>query len=122
MNNIFLILCTILAVEFFLRLSLFAKVKSFKNLLLQIKNILFIKKISDLKKEKEIKKYSLKLILHTSSIFFSLLIVILPFIFFLVCDYFYQFEFLYLLISTKGFIVSVIIGMTYIKLRSYVFK
>ena len=122
MNNIFLILCTILAVEFCLRLNLFIKVKSFKNLLLHIKNTLFKKKISDLKKEKEMKKYSFKLILHTSRIFFSLLIASSPFVFSIICDYFFQFEFLHLLISIKGFILGIFIAMTYIKLRTYVFK
>ena len=96
--------------------------KLFQKFLLDIKKILFSKQSSDLEKEKMVRKYSLKLLIKTVKIFLSILIILLPFILFIILDYFIQFKFLSLLISLKGFLISFAIFIIYGNLRSYDFK
>ena len=122
MNTILLILCSIVTLEFFLLLKIMLKLKSFQNYLLDIKKILFSKKTSDLKKEKMIRKYSLKLLTETIKIFLLILVIFCPFILLIVVDYFVQFRFFSLLVSLKGILISFAIFIIYGNLRSYVFK
>ena len=122
MNTILLILCSIITLEFFLLFKIMSKLNSFKNYFEDIKKILFSKKTSDLKKEKMIRKYSLKLLIETFKILSLILIIFFPFILLIVIDYFIQFRFFNLLVSIKGFLISFAIFIIYGNLRSYVFK
>ena len=122
MNTILLILCSIITLEFFLLFKIMSKLNSFKNYFRDIKKILFSKKTSDLKKEKMIRKYSLKLLIETFKILSLILIIFFPFILLIVIDYFIQFRFFNLLVSIKGFLISFAIFIIYGNLRSYVFK
>ena len=122
MNNIFLTLCSVFSVEFFLRFNLISKLICINNLPKEIQRIIFSKKISDKKKKNALIKYSIKLLKQISIIFFLILITISPFILFTILDYYFQFQFLQLLVSIKGIIISIIIVLIYGKLRSYVFK
>ena len=69
MNNIFLSLCSVLALEFFIRLNITSKLKYFNNLLKKIQKKLLSKKNTDYTKEKALKKYSIKLLKQTLIIF-----------------------------------------------------
>ena len=122
MNTILLILCSIITLEFFLLFKIMSKLNSFKNYFRDIKKILFSKKTSDLKKEKMIRKYSLKLLIETFKILSLILIIFSPFILLIVIDYFIQFRFFNLLVSIKGFLISFAIFIIYGNLRSYVIK
>jgi len=122
MNTILLILCSIITLEFFLLFKIMSKLNSFKNYFRDIKKILFSKKTSDLKKEKMIRKYSLKLLIETFKILSLILIIFSPFILLIVIDYFIQFRFFDLLVSIKGFLISFAIFIIYGNLRSYVIK
>ena len=122
MNTIFLILCSVTTLEFFLLFKIMLELKLFQNCLLDIKKILFSKRSSDLEKEKMVRKYSLKLLIKTVKIFLSILIILLPFILFIILDYFIQFKFLSFLISLKGLLISFATFIIYGNLRSYVFK
>lgn len=84
--------------------------------------MLFSKQTSDLKKEKMIRKYSLKLLIETVKIFLLILVILFPFILLIVVDYFVQFRFFSLLVSLKGILISFAVFMVYGNLRSYVFK
>ena len=117
-----LILCCITTLEFFLLFKIMSRLKSIQNYLLDIKKIFFLKQTSDLKKEKMIRKYSLKLLIETVKIFLLILIVFFPFILLIVVDYFVQFRFFSLLVSLKGILISFAVFMVYGNLRSYVFK
>ena len=122
MNNIFLVLCLIFTVELFLRADILSKLILLNNFLKEIKRVLFSKKISDLKKENLLKKYSVKLLKQISMIFFLTLLALSSFILFIILDYYFQFQFLQLLASIKGITSSIIIVLIYGKLRNYVFK
>lgn len=122
MNTIFLILCSVITLEFFLLFKITSELKLFQNCLLDIKKILFSKRSSDLEKEKMVRKYSSKLLIKTVKIFLSILIILLPFILFIILDYFFQFKFLSFLISLKGLLISFATFIIYRNLRSYVFK
>ena len=122
MNTIFLILCSVTTLEFFLLFKIMLELKLFQNCLLDIKKILFSKRSSDLEKEKMARKYSSKLLIKTVKIFLSILIILLPFILFIILDYFIQFKFLSFLISLKGLLISFATFIIYGNLRSYVFK
>ena len=122
MNTILLILCSVITLELFLLLKIMPELKLFQNCFLDIKKILFSKQVSDLEKEKIVRKYSLKLLIKTVKIFLSILVILLPFILLIILDYFIQFKFLSLLISLKGFLISFAIFIIYGNLRSYVFK
>ena len=122
MNTVFLILCSVITLEFFLLFKIMLELKLFKNCLLDIKKILFSKQSLDLEKEKMVRKYSLKLFIKTAKLFLSILIILLPFILFIILDYFIQFKFLSFLISLKGLLISFATFIIYGNLRSYVFK
>ena len=122
MNVLLLILCLVFSVEFFLRFNVITKLKSFKNYFRKIGKILFSKKVSDQAKNYMFKKYSIELLKKTSIISLLTLTIMFPFLLFIILDYHFQFEFLQLLTSTKGIVLSIIIVLIYEKLKNYVFK
>ena len=122
MNNIFLSLCSVLALEFFIRLNIISKLKYFNNLLKNIQKKLLSKKNTDYAKKKAAKKYSVKLLKQTLTIFFSILFIMPPFFLFITLDYFFQFQFIELIASSKGIFMSIVIPIIYGKLRGYIVK
>ena len=122
MNNIILTLCSVFTVELVLRINLISKLTILNNFFKEIKKILFSKKFSDKKKENLLKKYSVKLFKKIITMFFLTLIAFSSFCLFIILDYYFQFDFLQLLMSVKGIITSIVIALVYGKLRSYVFK
>ena len=122
MNNIFLSLCLVLALEFFIRLNIISKLKYFSNLLKNIQKQLLSKKNTDYAKEKALKKYSINLLKQTLIIFFSILLIMSPFFLFITLDYFFQFQFIELIASSKGIFMSIVIAITYGKLRGCIVK
>jgi len=121
-NNIFLSLCSVLALEFFIRLNIISKLKYFSNLLKNIQKQLLSKKNTDYAKEKALKKYSINLLKQTLIIFFSILLIMSPFFLFITLDYFFQFQFIELIASSKGIFMSIVIAIIYGKLREYIVK
>ena len=122
MNNIFLSLCSVLALEFFIRLNITSKLKYFNNLLKKIQKKLLSKKNTDYTKEKALKKYSINLLKQTLIIFFSILFIMSPFFLFIALDYFFQLQFIKLIASSKGIFMSIVIAIIYGKLREYIVK
>ncbi len=122
MNIIFLILCSILAVELFLKCKFVAKSKLFIDYLYEIKKNIFSRKISDKTKEVIIRKYLLKLSSKILGMLFLLIWILSPFLLLIILDYYFKFQFLEVLLSFKGIIMSIFFPLMYGVIRNYVFK
>ena len=122
MNIIFLIFCSILSVELFIKYKFINKLKLYINYLHRIKKNIFSKKISDKKKEIILKKYLLELPSKTLSLLLLLIWGLLPFILFIILDYYLKFDFFSFLSSLNVIIISIIFLLLYGKIRNYVFK
>ena len=122
MNIIFLIFCSILVVELFIKYKFVAKSKLFIDYLYEIKKNIFSRKIPDKTKEIMIRKYLLKLSSKILGILFLLIWILSPFLLLVILDYYFKFQFLEVLLSYKGIIVSIFFPLLYGMIRNYVFK
>ena len=122
MNIILLILCSIITVELFLQFKIVTKLLLFKKFLNNITQLLFSKKETDQTKEKIFNIYSIKLLKETFVIFFLIFMALLPFVFVIFINFFFEFQFTDLVISFKGIIISIVTIIIYGKLRGYFVK
>ena len=122
MNIIFLIFCSILSVELFIKCKFFNKTRLYINYLQTIKKNIFSKNISDKKKEIMLKKNLFELPIKTINLLLLLIWVLLPFILFIILDYYLKFNFFNFLSSYKVILMSIIFLLLYGKIRNYVFK
>ena len=122
MNNILLILCSIITVELFLQFKIVTKLLLFKNFLNNITKLLFSKKKTDQTKERILKIYSIKLLKETFVMFFLISMTLFPFLFIIFINFFFEFQFTNLVISFKGIIISIVTIIIYGKLRGYFVK
>jgi hypothetical protein len=113
MDYIYLVVACVLSIELFLRLKFMSYVNSIGRNSNKVFRIIISSNISDHWKEKMVPKYAFILLKNSLLILGILFLIILMFSAFIVLSS----KFLALLLSFKGIVASIVISLTYLKLR-----
>ena len=112
-DYLYLVIACILSIELFLRLKFMSYVNSIVKNMNKVFRIIISSNISDHWKEKMVPVYAFILLKNSLSILGILFLIILVFSTFIVISS----KFLALLLSITGIAMSIVISLTYLKLR-----
>ena len=118
MDYIYLVVACVLSVELFLRLKFMSYVNSIGRNLNKVFHVIMASNISDHWKEKMVPTYAFILLKNSFLILGILFLIILVFSVFIVLSS----KFLALLLSVTGIATSIVISLTYLKLRVTFFE
>ena len=113
LDYIYLIVACIFSIELLIRLQLMSYVNSAVKISRKVLHIIITSRISDHWKEKMVPAYAFILLKNSLLILGILFLIILVFSFFMLLSS----KFLVLLLSVTGIATSIIISLTYLKLR-----
>lgn len=113
MDYAYLMVACVLSVELFLRLKFMSYVNSVNRYTRKVFRVIIASKISDHWKEKMVPTYAFILLKNSLFILGILFLIILVFSAFIVLSG----SFLALLLSVAGIVASIVISLTYLKLR-----
>ena len=118
MDYIYLVVACVLSVELFLRLKFMSYVNSIGRNLNKVFHVIMASNISDHWKEKMVPTYAFILLKNSLLILGILFLIILVFSVFIVLSS----KFLALLLSVTGIATSIVVSLTYLKLRVTFFE
>ena len=118
MDYIYLVVACVLSVELLLRLKFMSYVNSIGRNLNKVFHVIMASNISDHWKEKMVPTYAFILLKNSLLILGILFLIILVFSVFIVLSS----KFLALLLSITGIAMSIVISLTYLKLRVTFFE
>ena len=113
LNYLYLIVACVLSIELFLRLRFMSYVNSIGRNSSKVFHVIISSNISDHWKEKMVPVYAFILLKNSLLILGILFLIILVFSLFIVLSS----KFLALILSVTGVVVSIVISLTYLKLR-----
>ena len=117
-DYVYLIVACVLSIELFLRLKFMSYVNSIGRNLNKVFHVIMASNISDHWKEKMVPTYAFILLKNSLLILGILFLIILVFSVFIVLSS----KFLALLLSVTGIATSIVISLTYLKLRVTFFE
>ena len=117
-DNAYLIVACVLSIELCLRLKFMSYVNSINKNTSKVLRVIFASKISDHWKAKMVPAYAFILLKNSLLILGILFLIILVFSVFIVLSS----KFLALLLSVTGIATSIVISLTYLKLRVTFFE
>jgi len=118
MDYVYLVVACVLSIELFLRLKFMSYVNSIGRNINKVFHVIMASNISDHWKEKMVPTYAFILLKNSLLILGILFLIILVFSAFIVLSS----KFLALLLSTTGIAMSIVISLTYLKLRVTFFE
>ena len=113
LNYLYLIVACVISIELLIRLNLMSYVNSVVKISRKVLHIIVTSRISDHWKEKMVPVYAFILLKNSLLILGILFLIILVFSLFIVLSS----KFLALILSITGVVVSIVISLTYLKLR-----
>ena len=113
-NYVYLVVACVLSIELFLRLKFMSYVNSIGRNSSKVFHVIMASNISDHWKEKMVPVYAFILLKNSLLILGILFLIILVFSSFIVLSS----KFLALILSVIGVVVSIVISLTYLKLRA----
>jgi len=118
MDYVYLVVACVLSIELFLRLKFMSYVNSIGRNINKVFHVIMASNISDHWKEKMVPTYAFILLKNSLLILGILFLIILVFSAFIVLSS----KFLTLLLSVTGIAMSIVISLTYLKLRVTFFE
>ena len=118
LNYVYLIVACVISIELLIRLNLMSYVNSVVKISRKVLHIIITSRISDHWKEKMVPTYAFILLKNSLLILGILFLIILVFSSFIVLSS----KFLALILSVTGVATSIVISLTYLKLRVTFFE
>jgi len=118
LDYVYLIVACIISIELLIRLNLISNVNSVVKISRKVLHIIITSRISDHWKERMVPAYAFILLKNSLLILGILFLIILVFSAFIVLSS----KFLALLLSVTGIATSIVISLTYLKLRVTFFE
>ena len=118
LNYLYLIVACVISIELLIRLKLMSYVNSIVKISRKVLHIIITSRISDHWKEKMVPVYAFILLKNSLLILGILFLIILVFSAFIVLSS----KFLTLILSVTGVATSIVISLTYLKLRVTFFE
>ena len=118
LDYVYLIVACIISIELLIRLNLISNVNSVVKISRKVLHIIITSRISDHWKERMVPAYAFILLKNSLLILGILLLIILVFSAFIVLSS----KFLALILSVTGVATSIVISLTYLKLRVTFFE